>query len=340
MRYPKFLPKNGTIGFIAPAFGCNTEPYYTAFQNALEKFHNMGYRTNLGPNVYAGEGIGKSNTPQLCAKEINDYFQNSNCDVLISCGGGELMCEDLVYVDFGAIKEASPKWFMGYSDNTNMTFLLNTICDTASVYGPCAPSFGMEPWHDSIWDAFSLLKGEKLTMKGYDLWEKDQLKDKDHPLEPYHVTERRVLHHFPEVNAKMEGRLLGGCVDCLTTLIGTGFDHVKEFQERYSENGIIWFLESCDLNMISLRRAFWQMDQAGWFEHTKGFLIGRPMHFGENDFGLDQYETVLGILRKYQVPVIMDLDIGHLPPMMPLISGAMAKVNVSGNKIEIAMELR
>ena len=23
MRYPKFLPKNGTIGFVAPSFGCH-----------------------------------------------------------------------------------------------------------------------------------------------------------------------------------------------------------------------------------------------------------------------------------------------------------------------------
>ena len=36
MRYPEFLQDNGTIGFVAPSFGCATEPYYTAFQNALK----------------------------------------------------------------------------------------------------------------------------------------------------------------------------------------------------------------------------------------------------------------------------------------------------------------
>ena len=35
MRYPKFLPVNGTIGFVAPSFGCATEPYYTAFLKGL-----------------------------------------------------------------------------------------------------------------------------------------------------------------------------------------------------------------------------------------------------------------------------------------------------------------
>ena len=116
MRYPKFLPEGGTIGFIAPSFGCNIEPYKSAFANALKKFQAMGYQTQLGPNVYEGSGIGISNTPQKCGQEIMDYYCSKENDILISCGGGELMCEDLNYVDFEALKAADPKWFMGYSD--------------------------------------------------------------------------------------------------------------------------------------------------------------------------------------------------------------------------------
>ena len=52
MRYPKFLPEKGTIGFVAPSFGCATEPYYTAFLNAQKKFQKMGYGLDLGPNCY------------------------------------------------------------------------------------------------------------------------------------------------------------------------------------------------------------------------------------------------------------------------------------------------
>lgn len=48
MRYPKFLPEKGTIGFVAPSFGCATEPYYTAFLNAQKKFQKMGYGLDLG----------------------------------------------------------------------------------------------------------------------------------------------------------------------------------------------------------------------------------------------------------------------------------------------------
>lgn len=49
-------------------------------------------------------------------------YINSSSDILISCGGGELMCETLEYVDFDKIKNSPPKWYLGYSDNTNFTF--------------------------------------------------------------------------------------------------------------------------------------------------------------------------------------------------------------------------
>ena len=45
MRYPEFLKDNGSIGFVAPSFGCNIEPYKSAFDNALKKFKGMGYKT-------------------------------------------------------------------------------------------------------------------------------------------------------------------------------------------------------------------------------------------------------------------------------------------------------
>ena len=55
--------------------------------------------------------------------------------------------------------------------------------------------------------------------------------------------------------------------------------------------------------------------------------------------GLNQYHAVLDIVGKYHVPVIMDADIGHLPPMMPLICGSMAKVRAEGNEMEVEMRL-
>ena len=340
MRYPEFLAPNGTIGFVAPSFGCATEPYKSAFKNAQKKWTADGYKLQFGENCYAQEGIGISNTPYKCAKELETSYCGEDNDVIISCGGGELMCEILDDVDFGKIKQAKPKWYMGFSDNTNMTFLLTTLCDTASVYGPCAAAFGMEPWHPSLYDAMDVLCGRNFTFSGYDKWERDGLKDEEHPLLPYNVTNPTVIYKFPDRELDFSGRLLGGCMDCLVNLLGTKYDKVCDFTEHYKEDGIVWFLEACDLNVMSIRRAMWQMEHAGWFAHCKGFLIGRPVCCGEEMMGLDQYQAVYEVIKKYNVPVIMDVDIGHLAPMMPIVCGSMAKIHAEGNEYRVQMEMK
>lgn len=345
MRYPEFLPVNGTIGFVAPSFGCATEPYYTAFLNAQKKFKEMGYKLDLGPNCYEAKGIGISNTPQACGKELTDYYCSVDNDILISCGGGEMMCETVNHIDFEKIKKAKPKWFMGYSDNTNFVFLQTTIGDTAAVYGPCAGTFGMEPWHESLADTMEVLTGKRTELHSYPLWEKDNLKDEGNPYVPYNTTEPlKLVCYYGEHELQadeevmMEGRLVGGCVDCLVTLLGTQFDHVESFQDRYKEDGIIWFLECCDFNTMGIRRAMWQMKNAGWFRYTKGFLLGRPGCIGEDMMGLDHYHAVVDILKDFNVPIIMDADIGHHPPMMPLVSGSMARVTAKENELTVAMK--
>ena len=64
--------------------------------------------------------------------------------------------------------------------------------------------------------------------------------------------------------------------------------------------------------------------------HVKGFLIGRPALYDQPAMGLDQYHAVYDLLARYQVPVIQDVDLGHLPPMMPLICGSYCPSGVQG----------
>jgi len=361
MRYPKGLPDNGTIGFAAPSFGCNIEPYRSAFDAGLKMWHERGYNTKLGPNCYAGDGIGISSTPESCGRELTEGYCDPGTDLLLSCGGGELMCEILEHVDFGRIREAAPKWYMGYSDNTNFTFTLTTMCDVASIYGPCANEYGMTPLHQSLKDAESIFTASETgdvrtyEFSGYGSWERDGGRDEEHPYAPYNLTEKTVLHSFigdgnpldrdpdkrnePD-SISMKGRLLGGCLDCLVNLCGTEFDHVGQFNERYASDGVLWFMESCDLNVFSIRRAVWELEKAGWFDEASGFVIGRPLHFNESMMGLDQYMAVYDILSRHRVPILMDADIGHLSPMVPLITGSLAEVSATGDEWKVRMSLK
>ena len=112
------------------------------------------------------------------------------------------------------------------------------------------------------------------------------------------------------------------------------------YHPDYKEEGFIWFLEACDLNVMAIRRAMWQMEHAGWFRYVKGFLIGRPLVHGQEMMGLDQYHAVLDIIAHHNVPVIMDADLGHIAPMLPLISGSYANITATGNNLVVDMKLK
>ncbi len=330
MRYPEFLEEGGRIGCIAPSFGCAREPYASLFSRALETFGSAGYRTVCGPNVRAELGVGKSNSPEACGREINEFFLEDRCDVIVSCGGGETMCEDLPFTDFPAIAQAKPRWFMGYSDNTNLVFTLPTLCDTAAIYGPGVSAFGRLPWDACTEDAFALLTGKKTAVRNYGFFEKPGAEETD-PLVPTPCTEADCRSQYVGREScsgelRFGGRLLGGCLDILLILCGTPYDRVRAFNEKYREDGTLWFLEACDLNPMSIRRGLWQLRQAGWFDTATGFLIGRPLHFSEDYMGVDRIGAVLDVLGDMGLPILLDLDIGHVHPRMPLIAGAVGKV--------------
>ena len=68
-----------------------------------------------------------------------------------------------------------------------------------------------------------------------------------------HTTEPEIFHTFivekdeyteTKQQIHVSGRLLGGCMDCLINLLGTKYDYVQEFVQKYKEDGIVWFLES------------------------------------------------------------------------------------------------
>ena len=138
------------------------------------------------------------------------------------------------------------------------------------------------------------------------------------PGQPFNLTEKTIIKYYlpdgktnidTEDNIKNQinfsGRLIGGCLDTLIVLLGTKYDHVNQFCKKYKSDGIVWFLESCEITIVSTRRLLWQMEHAGWFENCKGFIIGRPFdNVYNNQFGMNHYQAYLEVLKKLNVPVL------------------------------------
>ena len=61
--------------------------------------------------------------------------------------------EILEYLDFDRIKTAEPKWIQGYSDITILTFIITTMLDIATIYGPNIKTFGMRNLYKNLTDS-------------------------------------------------------------------------------------------------------------------------------------------------------------------------------------------
>ena len=338
MRYPKFIKPGDSIGLVAPSFGATIYPYKTRVKWAKKYFQDLGYNVLVGDNVTKAELPYLSNIPEEIGKEFMEMYSNPNVSLLLSVGGGEMQFETLPYIDFEVIKELEPKWFNGFSDNTNYSFLLPTLCDVASIYGHCAGSFGMRNLDQSILDDYLLMTGEKLTINGYKKFQgKSSAYQKTHPLAGYNLKKDKVITSVFNSEEHFSGRLLGGCLDILSLICGTKYDKVKEFNARYAKEGVIWFLEACELTPQALRRALLQLKYAGWFDSAKGFLIGRNAQaFNMEEFGLNRFNAI-DVLKDLNVPILIDVDLGHIPPTMPIICGSLGVVDYINNDLKIEM---
>lgn len=314
-----FLPQNGVIGFCAPSLGVAGEPYATRFENAKNQLRTT-YTLWQSESV-AKETFFASAPAKTRAKEVEEAF--TKADAVLSVGGGERMMEILPYLRFSKLKKQA-KLFLGYSDNTVLTYTLPTICDVAAVYGYCAPTFGRTPWHESILDTLLMLQGKKEQFCGYSAYEmpKDQPQP---PLAPYQPDTPSVWKFSRPL--EVQGRILGGCLDVLRTLVGTPFDKTKAFLRRYERDGVLWFLENCEMSPFDVLRTLWQCKQAGWFRTAKAFVFGRTaVQFAP--FGMDFITAVKEVLGK-DAPLVWDADFGHVPPSMPVLMGAKATLCVN-----------
>ena len=77
---------------------------------------------------------------------------------------------------------------------------------------------------------------------------------------------------------------------------------------------------------------------AGWFEHARAILVARTA--APDHPKLTQREAVLDALGRLEIPFVFDLEIGHVPPHLPLVNGALATVTVDGDTREIRQLLR
>lgn len=332
MIYPEYIiPEKSLAAVTAPSDGNETDFDYARLDMAKANIRAKGVPVLETANVRSSNK-GRSSSGKERGQQFMQVWSDQQVAVVFAAKGGDFLMEMLPYVDYEYIKN-NPKWFQGYSDNTGLAFTITTLSDVASVYCNNFNDFAMKEWHESIVNNWNILCGNIIEQHNFDTYQ-DGFFEGTKGDESYNATAKvewklAGAASGQPVNVSMSGRVLGGCLDVLLNLVGTGYDKVAEFADRYSADGIMWYMESFALNSESIERGLWQLGEAGWFNKAKGFIFGRPAFFG-TDTDTTYEEAVMNVLARYNVPVIINADIGHKPPQLTMVNGAIGQLDFDG----------
>lgn len=337
MQYPKFIKENDCIGIPAPSAGAGVIEKKNKMINAKKNLEAFGYKLILSDNLFKCER-GRSASAKERANEINNMFMNKEIDMLLCASGGDFLVEILPYVDFKLLKD-NPKFVAGFSDPTGLLYPITTKYDIATIYGQNFGAFGAEELHQSQKDFLQIIKGILITEHSYDLYEKNY-PEKVTGLEGYNLTKKVYWNTLNNEPISLKGRIIGGCFDLISELAGTKYDGIDEFNEKYKDDGIIWYFDNCEISYEETIRTLWKMGELGYFKYVKGVVFGR---FGVEETYYDyDVKTCLqdSVLKELNIPVIYDADISHKAPCLTIINGAIATINVKNGKGTISFELK
>ena len=331
MNYPEKLKIGDTIGICAPSAGIVKPEKIEKLDLAIKALEEMGYNVIETASVRKDES-GRSASAEIRAKEFMELLENDEVKLIIFASGGDFLCEMLDYLDFDKIQTLKPKWLQGYSDITGIGYLFNTILDIPTMYAQTIKDYAMNPLHKSLIDSLEIEKGNEVLQESFDMYEKEWNPDEVDPRATYNMTEKVEWKNILGGNKiVMQGRSIGGCLDCIKNYIGTKYDKVNEYIERHKEEGIIWFLEAFETNTAELQRTLWQMKSCGYFKYCNGIIFGRPLFIRE-DYETSFNEAVKIALSDLQIPVICDADIGHVSPQMAILNGGILKISSENGK--------
>lgn len=328
IRYP-YLQEGAAIGVTAPSSGVDAE-LHDLLRHSFSRMERRGFSIVSGETVWTQEKA-KSSPAKVRAAEFNEMMNDDHINLIIPPWGGELLIEILEYIDFENFKS---KWILGYSDISVLLLAITLKTGIATAHGTniidlrgdfTDPTTGM--WQSVL----STKTGQSIVQYSSEKYQKEWNHADSSPC-VFHLTEPTYWKAVADQSVKIQGRLLGGCIDVIRHLVGTPYGDVQHFQQNYiNKEPVIWYLENCELSTTDLRRSLVQMKLAGWFDNCTGIMFGRSLANRpvENYTVEDIYQE---LFEELQLPIVYDIDCGHMPPQITFINGSYAEVEAGNGK--------
>ncbi|EIC83129.1 S66 peptidase family protein [Serratia sp. M24T3] len=328
--FPNKLIPGDVIAITAPSSGVPSH-LHARLDMAIRNIERRGYRVLEG-NCLRSQHKNKSADKTARAAELMTFLTNPEIKAIMPPWGGDLGMELLELMDFEQLRECEPKWFVGFSDLTTFQFPLTTLTGWATLHGPNLMDLGAETLDattQAIWCILESDRGIAVQQHASVAFQIEENQWGTNTCAGFNLTQQTEWKalNIASYDACFQGRLLGGCLDIISRLAGTQFGNLPLFHANHCDEGIILYFENVEMGPCELTRALLSLRLQGWFTDLQGVLIGRSAGPNTSDASKHTYiDALRAVLGDLTVPVLYDVDIGHIPPQISLVNGAMAKV--------------
>ena len=307
---PARLKAGDTVGLVNPA-GATWSTI--DIDIVRESFEAMGLKVKVGAHVLDRDGY-FAGTDANRAADVNAMFADPTVRGVVCIRGGWGCARILPLLNYDVIR-ANPKVLLGYSDITALHHAVHSRTGLVTFHGPVGIS---------EWNAFSVGWLKRVVFGAEAVtFENDKTFDADETLVQ---REHRTATITPGV---ARGRLLGGNLTVLTTIIGSGY--LPDFRDA------VLFLEDVAEAPYSVDRMFQQLKLAGVLNQAKAVVWGTCSECDPGEgFGSFTVEDVLNQhLKPLGVPAWHGAMIGHVTKQFTLPLGVEVEADAGTGTIRM-----
>ncbi len=299
IRRPPRLREGDRIAVVAPAGAFDGAALARGVERLRARGFDVVHRADITERMRYLAG-----SDERRAAELAGALADASVRALFCARGGygsSRALERAAGLSVGSMP--APKIVVGYSD---VTVLLNAITGGAGVvsfHGPqVAVDLARDGFEDSLDDLLDTLAGRRF---------------------PGPFQSKPLAALVPGI---AEGRLMGGCLSMLVTMIGTPWEP--------SLRGAILLLEDIAEPAFRIDRMLTHLRQAGALDGVAGVVIGHLQDVRAPE-GTTIEEVFRDCLAPLGIPVAIGLETGHGVPCRTLPLGARSRLDADAGSLEV-----
>ena len=306
---PKRLAAGDTVGLVAPASPPSNDEA-TRFSGDL--LRSFGFRVKEGVHLYDRDQYLAGDDKDR-ADDVNAMFADKEVDAIFTLRGGYGTQRMLPFLDYEMIAK-NPKVFIGSSDITGILIAMYEKTGLVGFHGPAA---------SGNYSDYALAEFRKVLMAPQGRTRIGQA-----PLieeRPGHIERQNRVTRFAGGTA--EGRLIGGNLTLVSTLMGTPYE--PDFRDR------IVFLEDVNEAPYRIDRMLTQLWLAGKLQHAAGIVFGKFTKADDDGNTFSIEEIIRRRCATLGIPVVSGLMIGHIADKTTVPIGINARLDADAGSLEL-----